>query len=521
MSLSRPAFHIQVKNLTRGWVYEATQGDEADPAAPVVLLDDASHSWNFVDDRVPGPFDPATLSFRLAALSVSDLPPLQIGDVIEAHACRPLVGWPADPDAVTYYWRLEGRLSEPELELDPHARRSATARLVVVDFLADLNQRTPNIDENTGSLPFAAHRLITLSALADLNIVMPDWWAVNEDYDNAWVGIEQAVGVGAHELMQLIANTSPVEYSPGERVVCYPRPRWLLLPVDPVTEEHWFGISPDGEFPPVPGVWFWITPILRRLGSEASVLRLVWSGGMLTAETHPDADERDGLCYLDASRVRTPLNARKAREQMVDTIVVEAFRSTGDGTVVDAITRSTSRRADTEFGTVTRTVPTHAMISTPIGDHSYMVPRIAAAFMPDGSADDQPWGFDQLNVCTWLMDDDELDRHAAAFWPAYPTLDNPTPRTLQQLVVHGASADVHLEQRFMTAIVTGATHTIQDGRMLIQPQLIGGVLPPNPDSSDAVSAADLTAAGVPWSTYTAAQLDPTLTADEFRLIGAP
>jgi len=530
MTLTRPAYAFTVTNITQGWTFESTEGPAPDPVPVVVLTDGLTHSWGFTDDRVPGPFEPETLTFHLGATSVDVLPRVHIGDLIEARLVRPLEGWPTDPDAVRPYFEFSGRIGEPTLDLDPHSKRPARLTLTCTSHLTDLNGNIPNIDEGSEAPPLLQWRVLFLSELAQTNFIVPSTWATNYDPDSAWVSFGALTGLSAHDIIVTTANTSPIEYAPGERVVSYPRGQYYSGPPVHEFSPEWIGYSREAvlPFPNKPEVWYWVTPIFRRLGVDSAVLRLVWPAGspFATIETHPDAESRDGVAYLDACLVRTPLSARKAREHMVNTIVSEGWAierdEEGNGDPSE-ITRWRSREAVTEFGTVTRTVPTQALfLDSEWGSYEYQADRIAAAFMPDGSADDQPWGFDQLDICTWLMTDEELDRYAPKFWPAIPTDGDAEPRTLTQLIIGGVDETVMLGSRFLTAIVTGATHTINGGELLIQPKLIGGVLPPHPDGSDAVTAADLAAKGTPWSDLlTAETVDPDLSAVDFRLIGAP
>ena len=525
MTLARPAYTITVRNVSRGWVLTTTHREEpqTEPLAPVILRDGMTHTWGFEDDRVPNRFEPARVTFTVSALTRADLPDVRTGDVFTVSCDRPLDGWPANPAAVATYFTIDGRLSDPELTLDPQASNyRATLSLTVTDFLADLNQRYPAIDERTAIPPFLITRLTHVAQRARVNIVVPGATSYLGDHDYAWVdigGSSTFTDADVHTLWASASNTSPTEYTPGERVVCYPRAFLNDDPPIPSESVDWFEYVNDTES----GIKFWLTPILRRLPPAATIYTLTAAAGQLAA-TLDDAAARTraGLAYLDGAHVRTPLSARLSRENAVDTIVVNGWQLTSDYQVTET-TRSRSRQTDAEFGTVTRSVGTQAEFYTAHLDFSgdYMADRIAAAFMPDGSADDQPWGYDSLDVCTWLMDDADLDRLAPLFWPAYPRADTPEPRTLTQLIVNDVDASVadNAGSGQLRAIVAGAKHTISRGRLLIQPRLIGGVLPPDPNGTDAVTAADLIAAGGTYAAAGADDIDPTLTAADFRLIG--
>lgn len=540
MTLTRSPFRIIIASVTRGWSYTATAG--ADDADQDVIPIEVAHTWGFADDKMPAALEPAELTATIAARSVALLPKVMAGDIIRVTAIRQL---PPGVGGSVPYFEFLGRLGEPALTVDPHATLAARLTLTAADHLADLNQRYPAYNINDPLAYAGPGRIrINVAPKAQVNVVVPTAasasgsaiYGIAESMLNQSAGdVFTTTGLGeplAGDYTGTDPNADWVTYVPrpieldaaGHAAVAY---EWASERGDPTTDLTYVG-----------------QPIVRRLPAQSAALVLVWPAGAPRATAGPASAPPAGVTAVAGDWVATPVSARQQREAAVDTLVVEGFtsviKSVGTATppapqptTVDyeSTTRSVRRAgASSEFGAVSRTVQSYVTFADvtddyqPVENSALYLARMAAAFLPDGSADAQPWGADELELRTWLMSDADLDRLAPQFFPPVPDTSSSdwldvTP--LRQLVLTNTAGRVELDHVATMAIIVGATHRFAGGRVTITPRLAGGVLALHPDSVDAVTAADLTAAGAPWSTMTAQQIDPTLTAVHARLIGAP
>lgn len=543
MTLNRPAYTIEVENLTSAWTYATTAGDPADPAAPVVLLDNMRHSWTFAEGKIPAELEPASLSFRLGAHTADELPRLSLNDLVRVRCSRPLAGWPADPGALVDYFVLEGRLADPTLELDPHAVRPITANVVLTDLNADLPGRTPQLLEGQPTTSGNERESRSLARVTGFNFIDPttnvvemgmDPFGSTDIYPAAPVWLSHETSASLADLIGFRISTVPLpDLDNPENVahLLFPRgriidPGTVPTTAPPGTLHKWSHSIGNAANP----VAFFLESARRLLPARSGALRLVWSAGTVSV-TADDPSKPLDVAHARAGVVRTPVEARKAREHAVNRLEVEAI---GDpmlappsGFEQAVVTRT--RRAVDEFGTVTRRLVTSLTywltnvrnFSNLTGAHVFLLPLLVEAHLPDPPAASTSWGYDGFEVCTWLMSDAELDAQASQWWPAYPTAATRAPGTnlIRQVVVSDPDPSVLVAGPMLAGALVGAEHEITGGRLTIRPQVAPLTLDYNPDAVDLLSPADLTAAGLPWSAIIPSGLGPDLTAEHFRLIG--
>lgn len=528
-------YRVTAIRLADSWTITGTKAIQPDPADRVVLTDPLSFSWQFVDQLAPNPLEPEQLGISLAARDRADLPTLDTGDLwhvtVELVDVTDGVVTPHGAVAVDFV----GRLGEPELELVPDHSWPIRASLRMTDLTADLASRYPTPGNTT---PWPAEGWSDVSpewftgfidhpCRREFNLWTHDDMGDPNDFDNRPFLVWDIPQQSARWLLDAAGASVPHD---GQPFII--RDRYSLAPPAPSTfTPAGTGGVPDPTNP--------IGYLYQRVNGmpPTALLPYVLDGppaGPITVLLDYDPAQAVGLAGIPASTVTIPTKARRARDLVPNTTILNGFgiNYTDVNGTLTAETTQTSKTFSSDWAAPrSRSVDTLIKylratagegVTLPAGFTEYFAGLddvntrlLAPAYTPDAGATTAEWAYDSLIVDTSLLDPDEFAALVPMFTSWSPEQGDGV--ALRPIHVFDVADNVDLSGRqAINGTLTGATLRIDRGRMTYELNVSPGIAP-----SEATGTA-ITAAQLAASPYTSAPATAfgDLTALDMRLVRA-
>lgn len=530
-------YRITATRLEDTFELEATRSVLPDPADRVVLADPFSFTWQFQDQVAPNPLEPEQLELNLIAKSPADLPILETGDLWRVTV--ELVDVDDDTGVVTSHGvnavDFVGRLGEPEVTLVPGHAWPIRAALRMTDLTADLASRYPTPGIPT---PWPAEGFLWW---------LPQWFDSFVDYParrefNLWATVEMGDPLD-YETRPDLTRSIPSESA-----------RWILDAAgasvakdgQPFILRDRYSLAPPALPGYLPagnnGVPHPSDPVgylyqrLNGLPSDSTLPYTLTGPAAGTIELLFDYDPADavGLAVIPACAVTIPATARRARDLVPNTFVINGYGvnySTSSGQLAGerietSMTFSSdwaaprSRSIHTLLDAIRYTADEGVAMPPAVVEYfDIQAARIRAwledAYTPDVGATTAEWAYDALVLDAMLLEPDE-------FAALVPMLTSWSPEqhdgvALRPVMVYDVADDVDLSGRgTINGTLTGATLRIEQGRMYYELNLSPGVARLEPTGNQ-LTAAQL-AAG-PYSSSPATAF-ADLTALDMRLVRA-
>lgn len=477
MTLPSPSFRVFMQ-MEDGPFLSVQEGTLPSPDDRVVVLDDLSWEWSVVEGRLPGEFEPFTLSFGLGAFSMADLEFLHVGTKLAAFI--QLDGGAAPG------WSLysEFRVSDVDLEALPTRRRKVLARVTAVDDSADLRSTFP--DPSAGLFPtppitpwkraiceIAYHSGIRLYAPTDVvwsldwsAPTLPAWPEVSADevlarLMNTVTATSSHFGKDRHLTVMPLYTDPPAGYEDLATQSTMYNGAWESYSWDPVT-------APPQAFILVP---------LDRSVHAIPHLPFQPSGNSISLAADPDAVQQ-GLTVIDGCLIEAPATGRRSRGNAFTVALLEGSTLERNDSATLEWSEGTTQVSGPgvrALGSISRTIPVFTLVrSAELADTSMnertliaaRARRIANKFLSSATELGAATQFDAFQVRISAMDD-----------PAYahrlirgltPTTPGPfTPEvssTSTAVLIHGADGDL-VEQETIKGFATAGSLVIAAGKV--------------------------------------------------------
>lgn len=433
MTWSEPRYGVYV--AAPGVFLAATQGVVNPPSDPVVLLDDFTFAWEAVEGRIPGEFEPQSLSIGFGALKSSDLDWLKTGTLLDV-----LVYLVAEAPGWAMYRTF--RVTDVDLTLDPKKRRKVVARVSAVDRTADLRSRFPNPSGGNYPVPpgspwirsiseIAYHAGIKLYAPADIT------WSI----DYTMPSLAAWPEVSADETLARILNTvtaSSSKWGNDRHLAVMPLDTGLFNDLGPPTDYQNLteaGVMFNGQWhnyeSPADAPAFVLVPLDRKVAGPVGLPYEPSGNGIVLAD---DADvPQSGLAVVNGCLVEAPASARRSRGNAFTVAVLEGstFEPDDGGVFVwgEGTTEVTGPGARLH-GPITRTIPVFTAVrSLEVSETSVNgrqavrqnVAEIAQTFLSTSTELGIATQFDAFDIRVSSLDDAALaHRMIRALTPASP-----------------------------------------------------------------------------------------------------
>lgn len=496
MTLARPAYKVTVENITAGWSYTATQGDDSTLGDTVQLADGFSMGWAFKDGYPANQLDPEQLTFNLRAPTATDLPATDIGDLLKVVLERPLTVGTAG--YMTFYGRVTDADITPRVKLGPLLTITGTGVTSTSPLVKD-SGGVWNAQAGPMESPL---RIGRLAAISELNLFDPFVTGEqNYEYDLGAVTID---GRPALEVMvEVLQSIGWVNAQVMRGFYGEPNSIWTSYGHLYCRSLGEFGVviaEYGSEYAEGDRLWFlsqqFFDVEVAIVEHGDAPYQLVLSSGKLTVtytglDTTDDRQMSAGLVELPSTKWHKDRDAgnNSILYQGIDTEVVTAYPDLVE-----------------KYGENQRT------IDTQVSDFGVTAFRNGAeavrppfAYLPDPDDALSKYRVDSLVIRTDFMTDAELDRYASTFWPV---IDETTvTESVRRLYL------VDLDERFLVggvalvAKIVGCTFRIAGGKLSIEPTL-SFTTPTVATIDDAVTWAQLNTA-YPTKKWT--DVDPNLT----------
>ena len=499
----------------------AVRGNTPDRSAPMVLADGLTFTWETTDSRIPGTFEPSAVSFAVACLDASSLDAFRVGERFQFWL---LVG-------SSFVIQRTFTIADVEVDLDPHRRRKAHARITGVDGLAELRSRFSDplavLNESPTSTGYgknvaavAAAAGFKLYAPGDMFDILspslgrPVWpgtpWP-SESVDEALAQVLDSgpwtanLSIGADRHLTILpAESAPTGYtdlveawygSPPVDPVGWNTAGYVLVPHDRkqsgIAQEAWLPLAPTAE---------------GGLTGSGSTAALPY------------------IAAVDACHVEAPATGRRGRGSGFTTVIVS-----GQSVVVDAEgevevgegTAQLSTRHRSTYGTISREVRAFALVKAYNTDLPQLEENVARTVQ--GIAEMFLSPEEELATATELdaflirlsdMEPAEAEGTILGLTPAPPASfgTQTIHRSTTHAVIYNLPADIFPSTRYWGHVVAGEL-TIDGGEMTYSvvlmpgsPELVPTVSGPPPAHRYTDSLGALTYAEGHQLTYTELQL---------------
>lgn len=477
MSLPTPAYRVFIQ-LENGPFLSAQQGMIPSPSDPVVIMDDLSWSWEVVEGRLPGELEPFTLSFGLAAKSMSDLDALHTGSRLSIFI-------QVDPGSAPG-WTLysEFRVSDVDFEANPLWRRKVRARVTAVDDSADLRSTFP--DPSTGLYPrppvtpwkraiceIAWFSKIRLYAPTDIvwsldwtAPTLPAWPEVSADevlsrLMNTVTASSSHFGTDRHLAVMPLYADPPAGYEDLATQSTMYNGGWEQYEWDPV-------VAPPQRFILVP---------LDRAAHKIPNLPYEPVGNSIRLAANAEAVQQ-GLTVIDGCLIQAPAAARRSRGNAFTVAILEGSILTPDESNVlqwEEGTAQVSGPGVKKLGSISRTIPvftlvrSHEITALSVNERTLINARaraIADKFLSTGTELGAATQFDAFRIRISSIDSPaDAHRLIRGLTPSPPGQASPeVSSTSLAVLVHDVDGDL-VDGGTIQGFATGGTLSIAGGEL--------------------------------------------------------
>lgn len=469
MPLTRPAYKVTAENVTAGWTYEATQGDDSTLTDDVQLADDLKMSWTFTNGETPGQLDPDQVTFRLFSLGGADtFPPIDVGDELIVTLERPLAL------GTTPYMTFRGRAAEPTAT--PHSK-GLIAVLTGTGHLAGLNSITVGDSTWAEDTSATAARFGRIAELAKINLFPAD------------VGTQD---LGAMDVDARSAGELLVELGNGYGS---PQPQILRASQGGLTPTF---INNDSDL-----YYYFDEYEATDFGVGLAPYVLVADG--LVATLDFQAIDPGDVRQLSADHVDMSVGWRKDKSDAINQVALTGIAPLSNPSANVTVIAEHPDLIK-KYGVNSRTI-----VSQVRDPRAYFL-DLAAPYLPAHDDAIPNWSVDSITIYTETMTDAELDRYASVFFPHTPDV---APTVLpRRLIIPDVDGQWEINGVAITGILTGCSFEISKGELVIKPTIRNQSIDPD-TFADGVTWADLAADAAlddtVWESVTDLHIDPDLT----------
>jgi len=539
--MDHPYYTFTVTNLTRGWAYTTTEGEEWDPADNVVLASPFTYSWGFKDDLIPAQLDVFTAAVHLVARTSSDLPVIDVGDLVAVDVRVGTTGQRviAPPPM---------RVAASTVTLG-NGTYKATLAIGLSDLSVDWRNRAlvlpgwgwpqlPTFDQGqVQSRVRWLERMAEYSMLLGLSVARQSAWSSTETLPDIGDGFAAGTnllldqfefpGNAEEELEALINSHIPAGITYSWATIysaTYPTGYQWCAP------SSWYvSAAPYNDYPisdpgGANGTTVKIVPVpASRVADTAQGLPLVFaqSGGQLILEPRAGgAGTGHTALALDAKWCVLPAQARRARDGAVNAVTLIGPWAPADVQISENNVQLFPYGATTFFDTPDmaargysgRDVPVKfriawALTTSGPWQNQAGVP-VANAFLSDPSIDASVWSYDGFELRSSLIPQAVADWLLSLVAPRLPGETDGDGRVVRHVTIHNIDPDLRFDGAPVTGFVTGGSMTMEGGDIVWKldttpglPQYASGVPAP-------LTVSEMVAAG---SGLTAGDTDPLIT----------
>lgn len=542
-----------------------------DPDSRLVLADGFTYQWSMVNGQIPGAFEPASITFNLAARSMKDLAPFIDGTATHVDVSV----W--DGTEWVSCIQFDGTISDIGYEMTT-GKRKARAQVTLVDTLAELvaDHKDINAFWKTRGAPSASAivsmmppplRLYQISRVSGRLIQWPAHWTDLSDMDDVYSGeeawVQSSVGgfpsESVHELIQRNAWSRVQhgiwrEFEGEDKAVFTAIPHGFgsdypgygytdAIDFGSLYEKPigWWAESPElGEWerstwpmtregsvrysmvPTSRVIHFPFITVLDRLALDPVTYEWI-TAPVENVELAPYMNP----AVIDACNVSLPLSAVQSRAHAVTAAIFE-------GTVQERETLEFSE-GQTQYngpfakvyGLKTRTVQTLARVDT----HGPTLRAVAAEIWADKDSLETnlnysggiPIHLDRLSDADAMVTLRALIPGAPGDYgdPDLPDAGTNARTSIVPVVIYNVEPELGLLANRVTGYSTAGTLTISDGKASYQVELAPGLPRFERVGNELVTAQDLLDGFPPWPTQAANEIGEQLTAADLLFTGAP
>jgi hypothetical protein len=534
-----PLYTVTVTNLTRGWTYSATEGDPWDPADDVVLISPLTYTWQFEGEVIPAQLRPVAAAVNLVARTASDVPTVQIGDLVTLDVRVGTTG----PRIIA---PPPMRVTEAETELVTVKHPNAyAARLSIglTDLSVDWRARVPGHVVGYGaSSPDAPRhrwreRMAEIGYLIGLPVGCPTWWDDDEGplipdpgnpgFDTPLVGADFTEYKSAAEdsLAGYINSHQPDGLTHTWTTVystSHPTGYEYVGAVTWWDDDAGDGIS-RALSEPAGTVRAEAVPASRKTSSDALPFTLADVGGVLViVAVEPGAGDSCAQLGMSARWCQVPAKARRDRTNAINTVAIEGQYDPNDGPdgagISDTTYTLTNASDVAARGSAPRTVPTKLFLGVKDVYQSQEVPVVAANFLSDESALDAPWTYDGFTLYSSEVPDAVAEWLLPLIPPRLPAETDGDGRLVRHVTVVDLAPEIRFGGAPVTGFITSGQMTIEGGDIVWTlrttpglPQRTGGAPAP-------ITVGDLVD---DFGALTFDDVDPHVTFADLAYVGAP
>lgn len=460
--MDAPYYTVTVTSTTRGWTYTAVHGQNPDPEDPSVrsfLASPFSLSWSWADELVPNVLDPTLVRAGVWARTASELPAVDLGDIVTATLRIGLAG----PVLATID---AARITEAETELVPGEPFPARLRLVAADMLVELARQVPvqpfepnPASGSPGTYPPRSNvrdRWGMLAHVLGTSIGVPTSWGTPSYLDGEEWGAESAAGV----VEKLIAS------SPGDGEL------YALVPYignSYPSGYEWAGAGGyKGYVDLNTSRRYLVVPTRRNVaGPQALPLLFAVIGGRLVLRNTPNTTGSPTFrpVSIDAGYCDLPAIARRSRDHIVNQVTLKGIfaqatsYAQSDWQYVATLAADVAAR-----GVLSRDLETYL----PIGDTFIPVyPGVAAraeAYLSDATTLAAGWAYDEFEVIAERMPQAMATAVLPYLAPSVP-LDGRDGRQLREIGLHRVSPEAYLPDALQRGWVVAGSVVIENGTL--------------------------------------------------------
>lgn len=472
-------YHVEVRNLTRGWTLTATSGDDPDtddPDLAAVLTAPLRIRWDFERGLVPGHLEPVRLTFGMWSRSLAVEPDVDLGDVIAVDVRLGVAG--------PYLYRFEGgRVTDAPTDLAPGQPWAVRTTVEVADFLADAASRFPTYGNPWGVSPGASlqTRLAMVGSAMGYSIGIQSYLATEAV---VFARLRARMwGDSAMTILRRIINSAVVNgavhhtlvsrYTPGQ--TAYPTGYKWADPTD--RTDTGSGQTPGTPLIPDPlsQVRYLVVPASRREAEPfASPLQFGIRDGLVTLLNTPGGTSPRRHPALKAAWITAPSSLRRKRDHLVNTVRIKGTHQSTNAVGSDNYDKAGSLEVTNPAevaarGSIARDLDTDLVLRTYVSDDSTLsgllagVADVANSYLVDPTVLASNRAYEGIALDPDLMSAADQSAILPYLPPQPPGLGD--GRVLRHLTVWGVSGNVLDPDVVPGGFVSGGELVIERGHL--------------------------------------------------------